>query len=149
MISSALSGETRCSILETIIAANYDEYTEQRWQLREIFQTNPRFAQYHHPPTPPPPPPASPPPAPPLPSSPPPTTQPPQEPQEKLTKLQRKQQASRDRAHRLRRLRPDIPSIPNPISNVRAMELGGYQTQSEMDKDLTLREKELGSTSQG
>ncbi|KAK1138975.1 hypothetical protein N8T08_001619 [Aspergillus melleus] len=149
MVSSALSGQTRCSILETIIAANYDEYTEQRWQLREIFQTNPRFAQYHQPPTPPPPPQASPPPPPPLPSNSPPSTRPSQEPKEKQTKMQRKQQASRERATRLRRLRPDISSIPSSISNARAMEIGGYKTQSEMDKDLTLKEKELGLTIQG
>ncbi|KAI9924118.1 hypothetical protein MW887_007358 [Aspergillus wentii] len=144
MISTAMSGSNGSSILDTIIAANYDEYTEQRWQLREVFETHPRFAQYHQAPTPPPPPgppPADPaPPPPPLPNSP-----PPQEPKEKLSKLQRKQQASRERAARLKKLRPDIASVPKSISNEQAISLGGYGTQSEMDKDLMLREKGLKS----
>ncbi|THC99300.1 hypothetical protein EYZ11_001206 [Aspergillus tanneri] len=151
MVATALSEESRASILETIIAANYDEYTEQRWQLRQVFEHHPRFAEYHRPPTPPPPPPKASPPGDPVPPPPPlPTNSlPSQEPKEKLTKLQRKQQASRDRASRLRRLRPDIPSVPECISNAQALELGNYKTQSEMDRDLTIKEKELDSTSQG
>jgi non-canonical poly(A) RNA polymerase PAPD5/7 len=132
-----MSGNADGSILECIIAANYDEYTEQRWQLRDVFQHHPRFAQYRRASTPPPPPQASPPPPPPLPSNPP----PPQEPKERLTKLQRKHQASRDRAARLKKLRPDLTSIPEMISNEQALSLGGYKTQSAMDRDLTLREK--------
>ncbi|GMF80647.1 unnamed protein product [Aspergillus oryzae] len=143
MVYTAMAGDQNNSILESIIAANYDEYTEQRWQLRQIFQTHPRFARYQAPPSPPPPP-QSPPPAdsapPPLPpNSPPPS----QEPKEKMTKLQRKQQASRERAARLKRLRPDLPSVPDSITNEQALIIGGYKSQSDMDKDLANREKEL------
>lgn len=55
------------SILEAIIAANYDEYIEQRYQLRHVFDTAPQFAKYRQPPPPPPPLPVgeSPPPPPP------------------------------------------------------------------------------------
>ncbi|KAJ5449877.1 uncharacterized protein N7458_006326 [Penicillium daleae] len=55
------------SILEAIIAANYDEYIEQRHQLRHVFDTAPQFARYRQPPPPPPPLPVgeSPPPPPP------------------------------------------------------------------------------------
>ncbi|GFF31857.1 poly(A) RNA polymerase cid14 [Aspergillus udagawae] len=157
MVSSAVSGDTKASILQSIIAANYEEYTEQRSQLRAVFETHPRFAQYRRAPTPPPPPPESPPPppadlAPPPPNLP---TKPPsaksskappapasKDSKEKMTKMQRKQQASRERAARLRRLRPDIPAIPNSISNEQALSLGGYKSQSEMDKDLASRERE-------
>ncbi|KAJ5782769.1 hypothetical protein N7457_004543 [Penicillium paradoxum] len=66
------------SILGPIIGANFDEYLEQRFQLRQVFMTEQRFASYRVPP-PPPPPPAGPPPAdeacpppPPLPAGPPP-----------------------------------------------------------------------------
>ncbi|KAJ5356498.1 hypothetical protein N7517_011107 [Penicillium concentricum] len=48
------------SILEPIIAANFDEYIEQRFQLRQVFMTEERFARYREAP-PPPPPPGSPP----------------------------------------------------------------------------------------
>ncbi|KXG47628.1 PAP/25A-associated [Penicillium griseofulvum] len=43
------------SILETIIAANFDEYIEQRFQLRRVFMTEERFARYREAPPPPPP----------------------------------------------------------------------------------------------
>ncbi|KAJ5558719.1 hypothetical protein N7535_009402 [Penicillium sp. DV-2018c] len=58
------------SILEPIIAANFDEYLEQRYQLRQVFMTEPRFARYRAAP----PPPADEPfiPPPPLPAGPPP-----------------------------------------------------------------------------
>ncbi|BAE55212.1 unnamed protein product [Aspergillus oryzae RIB40] len=46
MVYTAMAGDQNNSILESIIAANYDEYTEQRWQLRQIFQTHPRFARH-------------------------------------------------------------------------------------------------------
>ena len=54
------------SLLGSIIAANYASYTEQRQGLREVFETDPRFADYHQPPPPPysslpPPPPSLPP----------------------------------------------------------------------------------------
>ncbi|KAE8349126.1 hypothetical protein BDV28DRAFT_160752 [Aspergillus coremiiformis] len=148
MISTGMAGNYQSSILESIIAANYDEYTEQRWQLRQVFQTHPRFARYQRPPTPPPPP-QSPPPVdsapPPLPpNSPPPS----QEPKEKLTKLQRKQQASRERAARLKRLRPDLPSVPDSITNEQALSLAGYKSQSDMDRDLANREKEMKAVDQ-
>lgn len=48
------------SILDPIIAANFDEYIEQRFQLRQVFMTEERFARYRESP-PPPPPPGSPP----------------------------------------------------------------------------------------
>ncbi|KAF9886023.1 hypothetical protein FE257_012079 [Aspergillus nanangensis] len=141
------------SILGTIIAANYDEYTEQRWQLRELFQNNPRFAHHHQPPTPPPPPQSSPPeeyvPPPPPPSSRSLPSKPPapaQDPKDKLTKTQRKHQASRERAARLKRLRPDLDSVPDSITNEQALSLAGYKSQSEMDRDLTVREKESNQT---
>jgi non-canonical poly(A) RNA polymerase PAPD5/7 len=157
MVSSAVSGDTKASILQSIIAANYEEYTEQRSQLRAVFETHPRFTQYRRAPTPPPPPPESPPP-PPADLAPPPPNLPAKPPsaksskappapaskdsKEKMTKMQRKQQASRERAARLRRLRPDISAIPNSISNEQALSLGGYKSQSEMDKDLASRERE-------
>ncbi|KAE8152536.1 hypothetical protein BDV25DRAFT_61477 [Aspergillus avenaceus] len=142
MISNAMTGNYTNSILETIIAANYDEYTEQRFQLRQVFQTDPRFARFQKSP-PPPPPPASPPPASAAPPPPPPPEQKEKISKEKMSKLQRKQQASRERAARLRKLRPDLPSVPNHITNEQAMSLGGYKTQSDMDKDLITREKEM------
>ncbi|OJJ02874.1 hypothetical protein ASPVEDRAFT_133301 [Aspergillus versicolor CBS 583.65] len=164
MVSAATTGEITESILGTIIAANFDEYTELRWQLREVFETDPRFAQYRRSPSPPPPPPYSPPPPtnaappPPPPSSKPSRPLPAKPPaggkkakdskakeskesKEKLTKLQKKKLASKDRASRLKRLRPDIPKVPTSISNEEAIKLGGYKTQSEMDKDLIMREK--------
>jgi non-canonical poly(A) RNA polymerase PAPD5/7 len=163
MVSAAVSGDTKASILQSIIAANYEEYAQQRSQLRAVFETHPRFAQYRRAPTPPPPPPESPPPPPAdlsplppnLPAKPPSAKSskaPPapaskdskdsKDSKEKMTKMQRKQQASRERAARLRRLRPDISAIPNSISNEQALSLGGYKTQSEMDRDLASREKE-------
>ncbi|RAL15644.1 putative topoisomerase family protein TRF4 [Aspergillus homomorphus CBS 101889] len=152
MITTASLEDPQASILETIIAANYDEYTEQRWQLRQIFDNDSRFAHLHQPPTPPPPPQGSPPanaapPPPPLPPSPPPPAQGAKE-KEKVTKQQKKQQAARDRAIRLRRLRPDLPSVPSSISNEQALSLGGYKTQSDMDRDLIQREKELNPSSE-
>ncbi|KAF9253198.1 hypothetical protein LCP9604111_724 [Penicillium roqueforti] len=48
------------SILEPIIAANFDEYVEQRFQLRQVFMAEDRFARYGKS-SPPPPPPGSPP----------------------------------------------------------------------------------------
>lgn len=144
IISMAMSGDHQTSILESIIAANYDEYAEQRWQLRQVFQRHPRFAQYQQPPTPPPPPQSPPPPSDPAPPPLPPNSPPPsQEPKEKLTKLQRKQQASRERAARLKRLRPDLPSVPDSITNEQALSLGGYKSQSDMDRDLANRDKEV------
>ncbi|KAB8075317.1 hypothetical protein BDV29DRAFT_155809 [Aspergillus leporis] len=149
MVDTAMSGDHQSSVLESIIAANYDEYTEQRWQLRQVFQTHPRFAQYQQPPTPPPPP-HSPPPAdsapPPLPPDSPPTSQ---EPKEKKTKLQRRQQGSRERAARLKRLRPDLPSVPDSITNEQALSLTGYKSQSDMDRNLATREKEMKAANQG
>ncbi|KAI9375440.1 hypothetical protein BJX61DRAFT_494261 [Aspergillus egyptiacus] len=164
MISTAMSERINESILGTIIAANFDEYTEIRWQLRELFETDPRFAQYRQPSTPPPPPyspppPELPPPLPPaqsttihaLPAKPPKKARESKgksESKDKLTKNQRKQQASRERSARLKRLRPDIGKIPVAISNEEALRLGGYKSQSEMDKDLIMREKGLSGASQ-
>ncbi|KAF7718353.1 Uncharacterized protein PECH_001053 [Penicillium ucsense] len=58
-------GKRDASILDAIIAANYDEYLDQRDQLRRIFDTAPQFAKYRQPPPPPPPLPAESPPPPP------------------------------------------------------------------------------------
>ncbi|RAK99714.1 putative topoisomerase family protein TRF4 [Aspergillus ibericus CBS 121593] len=143
MISTAMSGKTQASILDAIIAANYEEYAEQRWQLRQVFDNDTRFARYRRASTPPPPPQSSPPaesapPPPPLPSGPPAA---PKSQKDKMTKLQKKQQAARERAARLKRLRPDLSSVPYSISNEQAMSLGGYKSQSDMDRDLMLREK--------
>ncbi|KAL2807868.1 hypothetical protein BJX63DRAFT_56787 [Aspergillus granulosus] len=149
------------SILGTIIAANFDEYRESRWQLRDVFENNPKFKRYRQPSTPPPPPrsppsqadpiPPPPPTSPksshPLPARPPSGAKKAQEQKDKLTKTQKKKQASKDRSARLKRLRPDIKKIPAAISNEEAMTLGGYSTQSEMDKDLLMREKELSVAS--
>lgn len=157
LVSAAISGKTNESILGAIIAANFDEYTELRWQLREVFENDPRFAQYRKPLTPPPPPYSPPPPNQPAPPPPLSETHPlpakpssggrkakeTKEPKEKLTKLQKKKQASKDRAARLKRLRPDLENIPSSISNDEALKLGGYKTQSDMDKDLIMREKGL------
>ncbi|KAL4990475.1 hypothetical protein BDW68DRAFT_154297 [Aspergillus falconensis] len=161
LVSAAVSGKTNESILGTIIAANFDEYTELRWQLREVFDNDPRFAQYRQPLTPPPPPYSPPPPNQPAPPPPPPSkthplpakpstggkkvkeTKETNESKEKLTKMQKKKQASKDRAARLKRLRPDLQNIPFSISNDEALKLGGYKTQSDMDKDLIMREKGL------
>ncbi|KAL4881407.1 hypothetical protein BJY04DRAFT_207517 [Aspergillus karnatakaensis] len=195
MDSAATSDKNDESLLGSIIAANFDEYTEVRWQLRELYDTDPRFAQYG-PSSPPPPPPygspppsnAVPPPPPPvlptsahpLPVKPPagpkqqaleskesksneskskapklkapkpkeskPKESKPKESEKKKSKLQKKQQASKDRAARLKRLRPDIGKIPQSVSNDDALKLGGYQTQSEMDKDLMTREKQLAGS---
>ncbi|PYH93498.1 topoisomerase family protein TRF4 [Aspergillus ellipticus CBS 707.79] len=148
MVSTAMAGNAETSILETIIAANYDEYSEQRWQLREIFDNDPRFSRHRRPSTPPPPPRGPPPPPeaaapppPPLPSNSPPAGPKSRAQRDKMTKLQKKQQAARERAARLKRLRPDIPSVPYSINNDQALSLGGYATQSEMDRDLMMREK--------
>ena len=67
------SGMSHVSILETIIAANYDEYTQQRFQLRRVYEIAPQFAAYRAPPPPPPIPAESSPPPPP-PAHPPRTT---------------------------------------------------------------------------
>jgi len=44
----ALSNEPK-SILQSIIAANYDEYIEQRFQLRYVYENSEQFAQYRSP----------------------------------------------------------------------------------------------------
>lgn len=148
---SILTGQSRSSILDTIIAANYDEYTEQRDQLREVYEYHPQFAHLQPPPPPPedsiPPPPQPPPPPPPSsePPPPPPSSQdrssPDSSTDKKLPKAVRKQIAGRERAARLKRLRPDIRYVPQSLSNERALTIGGYQTQSEMDRDLISRER--------
>lgn len=138
---SILTGQSRSSILDTIIAANYDEYTEQRDQLREVYEYHPQFAHLQPPPPPPedsiPPPPQPPPP--PSPSQD--RSSPDSSTDKKLPKAVRKQIAGRERAARLKRLRPDIRYVPQSLSNERALTIGGYQTQSEMDRDLISRER--------
>lgn len=150
MVSISMGQSKHTSILDTIIAANYDEYTEQRGQLREVFETDPGFAHLRRSPTPPPPrrPPPDdsvpPPPPPPLPSG---DSSPPQPPTDnKMSKSQRKSIALQERSSRFKRLRPDIPrTIPQFLTNERALTLGGYRSQSEMDKDLLARERGLSS----
>lgn len=72
MAQLANAGDSKDSILGSIIAANYEEYMIQRFQLREVYDTSRRFAIYRNPP----PPPSSPPQTahyqPPLPPGPPP-----------------------------------------------------------------------------
>lgn len=160
MVSTAMSENITGSLLGTVIAANYQEYLDQRQRLRDVFERDPRFAQYHEPPSPPapptpeyvPPPPPSPPPAPPAaattsaPSTRPSTasgTGAPSEHKEKLTKAQRRLQAARERADQLKQLRPDIEAIPDSISNEQALALGGYKDQSKMDRDLAARRRAL------
>lgn len=74
MVELANSEDTKGSILGSIIAANYEEYMIQRFQLREVYESASRFDIYRNPP---PPPVSSPPqysqPPPPLPPGPPPT----------------------------------------------------------------------------
>ncbi|KAJ5088261.1 hypothetical protein N7456_011877 [Penicillium angulare] len=66
--ASSRTPSTHSSLLEAIISANFDEYVEQRYQLREVYETAEQFAQYRDIPPPPPPLPAgSPPPPPPQP----------------------------------------------------------------------------------
>lgn len=77
MVAQSLSGAPQTSILGSIIGANYDEYTEQRFQLRQVYETSGQFDHYRSPPPPPPgnppsldgdrppPPPRAPPPGPP------------------------------------------------------------------------------------
>jgi non-canonical poly(A) RNA polymerase PAPD5/7 len=74
MLELTNAQDTNGSILGSIIAANYEEYMIQRFQLREVYESSSRFDIYRNPP----PPPASPPPQrsqppPPLPPGPPPT----------------------------------------------------------------------------
>ena len=146
MTSSVMSStDNKSSFLEEILGANYESYFEQREHLRRLFENDPRFSQ-------PPPPPSLPPP--PLPSPPP---QPssrhtlPKKPKETsrsssgVSKAQRKQDAAKDRAVRFRQLRPDVNGIPKSLSNELALKLGGYSTQSEMDRDLYARENARGA----
>lgn len=144
MVSISMGQSKHTSILDTIIAANYDEYTEQRGQLREVFETDPGFAHLRRSPTPPPDDPVPPPPPPPLASG---DSSPPQPPADnKMSKSQRKSIALQERSARFKRLRPDIPrTIPQFLTNERALTLGGYKSQSEMDKDLLARERGLSS----
>ncbi|KAJ5242431.1 topoisomerase family protein Trf4 [Penicillium citrinum] len=54
MLQLADSPDSGASILGSIIAANYEEYMIQRYQLREVFESSNRFAIYRNPPPPPP-----------------------------------------------------------------------------------------------
>ncbi|KAJ5612842.1 hypothetical protein N7510_006036 [Penicillium lagena] len=54
MIDMSMTGASHTSILQYIIGANYDEYTEQRFQLRQVFETCDRFDHHRSPPPPPP-----------------------------------------------------------------------------------------------
>lgn len=137
------SSTTNCSILEAIIGADYDPYFERRNHLRRLFEDDPRFAE--PPPPPPPPPPESlppPPPPPPEPSQPQVRNPPPgkvKEPRRSsVTKAQKKQEIAKQRSTALKQLRPDlIESIPASLTNDAAYKLGGYTSQSDMDRDFS------------
>lgn len=57
---------SRGGILGSIIGANFEDFVEQRWQLLQVFESAPQFAQYQQPPPPPPAESSSPPPPPPM-----------------------------------------------------------------------------------
>ncbi|KAJ5747214.1 uncharacterized protein N7511_008910 [Penicillium nucicola] len=163
------------SVLGPIIAANFDEYIEQREQLRHVFMMEPRFARYR---TPPPPPPGpypedraySPPPLPPGPPPGPPL--PPQstrkekaksagtrsEPEDissdeasaetkpgKTRRDDTRRSACKERAARLKKLRPDLGKVSNSLSARQARRLAGYETNEDMEADLEKRDRELKS----
>jgi non-canonical poly(A) RNA polymerase PAPD5/7 len=152
MVSVGMSGSRNMCFLDSIIAACYDEYAEQRNHLRSVFENDPRFEPYRRQLSPPPPPPAdseaeseykppSPPPPPPPPNG---QDKTPRLTKTKKPKKDRKMQARRDRAARLKLLRPDIAaSVPPSITAKDAMALGGYTTAEAMDKDLSTRQKQL------
>lgn len=149
LTSEAMSPSTSSSILEEIIGADYGPYFEQRKHLNRLFEDDPRFAQ----PSPPPPPPPSQPPQS-LPPPPPPTQPPPPHPSQaqarhplpkkvkeprrtSITKAQKKQEVAKQRAAHLKKIRPDLSgNIPDSLTNEAALKLGGYATQSDMDRDF-------------
>lgn len=149
LVTSALAPQRAPkSLLGSIIGGNYAAYDYQREHLQRIFDTNPQFDAFR----PPPPPSSSPPPPPPPPPSlskqrgqgqtgagKKPSDTPAPAPAKGPLSL-KKQQASVDRAARLQRLRPELV-VPAKLSMPKAMELGGYGSQSEMDRDLFQREK--------
>ncbi|KAJ6139373.1 hypothetical protein N7471_005859 [Penicillium samsonianum] len=150
------------SILEPIIAANFDDYIEQRFQLRQVFMTEESL--------PPPPPPLdgahSPPPAPAA-------RKPAKKPKAKLKgtksepedissdeapgpdaksaeaksakarKGETRRQLCQERAARLKRLRPDLKKLPNTLSLRQARRHAGYETDEQMNADLDSREQKL------
>jgi non-canonical poly(A) RNA polymerase PAPD5/7 len=129
------------SLLGAIIGADYDSYDEQRKQLHDVFMSDPRFSRYWPPP---PAPPASPPPPPPPPQENPPVALKANQQQNDpvdVSKLSKKQVTAYERANRLRSLRPDLEFVPNLVTVEQAMQVGGYATISNMDRDLHAREK--------
>lgn len=115
MVAQSMSGASHTSILGSIIGANFDEYTEQRFQLRQVFETSGRFEHYKSPP---PPPPGNPLPLdgdrPPLPPGPPPgPPNYPQRPEMKQTGRQRQEmQQSIDARQAALPPRPPAPAPP-------------------------------------
>ncbi|KAJ5312266.1 hypothetical protein PENANT_c011G05972 [Penicillium antarcticum] len=168
----ASNEDHKSSILGPIIAANFDEYIEQREQLRHVFLMEPRFARYR---TPPPPPPGPYPEdgvcSPPLPPGPPPgprqsnrkeknkSAGTKSEPEDissddepsgetksgKPRRDETRRVACKERAARLKRLRPDLSKISNSLSFSQARRVGGYETNEEMERDLDNRERDLHS----
>lgn len=135
LVSAAFEpSNTSTSLLGSILGANYDTYESQRQKLYEVFRNDPIFAQYWPPPLPV--------------DSPPPASSPPPPPKEtngpvpkKGNKLSKKQLNSFERANRLRLLRTDIEVVPEFVTIEQAVEIGGYASVSEMDRDLSSREK--------
>ena len=144
LVSAAFEqSKTSTSLLGSILGANYESYESQRQKLYEVFRNDPIFAQFWQPPPPADsPPPASPPPPP-----------PPEETNGRVTKkgnstidlskLSKKQMNSYERANRLRLLRTDIKVVPDLVTVEQAVELGGYASVSELDRDLSAREKAM------
>ncbi|KAJ5479415.1 hypothetical protein N7530_004924 [Penicillium desertorum] len=158
------------SILEPIIAANFDEYIEQRFQLRSLrLRRRPGLLLLTEPPLPLPPPtdgahsPLLAPPAAPA-------RKPAKKPKSKLKgtksepedissdeapgpeaksaktrKGETRRQLCQERAARLKRLRPDLKKIPNTLSLRQARRHAGYETDEQMNADLDRREKLLAS----
>jgi non-canonical poly(A) RNA polymerase PAPD5/7 len=145
LTSEVMAPSNRSSILEEILGADYEPYFDQRDHLQRLFEDDPRFTQ---PPPPPPPPPQSLPPPPPPPSQPSQPIQPPSQhplpkkvnepPRPSATKAQKKQESAKQRATLFKELRPDlIGTIPDSLTNEAALKLGGYATQSDMDRDFS------------
>ncbi|KAJ5178110.1 uncharacterized protein N7500_000809 [Penicillium coprophilum] len=156
------------SILEPIIAANFDEYIEQRFQLRQVLHL--RLRRRDPPPaneaSPPPPPPPADGTRSPMPTAAArkPATKPKgklkgtkSEPEDissdeapesepksaKARKGETRRQLCQERAARLKRLRPDLTKLPNTLSLRQARRHAGYETDEQMNADLDRREQEL------
>ncbi|KAJ5269225.1 hypothetical protein N7505_004983 [Penicillium chrysogenum] len=124
------------SILEPIIAANFDEYIEQRFQLRQHpparkpakkpksklkgTKSEPEDISSDEAPG-------------------------PEAKSAKTRKGETRRQLCQERAARLKRLRPDLKKLPNTLSLRQARRHAGYETDEQMNADLDRREKLLTS----